>query len=64
MAEDFGNGLPGDDADQPASFAFDRESETAIAIWIAKYPPGRQASAVLPLLDIVQRQMARTTGSA
>ncbi len=29
-----------------------------------KYPPGKQASAVLPLLDLAQRQMGRTTGSA
>jgi len=29
-----------------------------------KYPPGKQASAVLPLLDLAQRQMKRTTGSA
>ena len=31
---------------------------------IAKYPPGKQASAVLPLLDLAQRQMGRNTGSA
>jgi NADH-quinone oxidoreductase subunit E len=47
-----------------ASFAFDAESETGIAKWLQKYPPGRQASAVLPLLDIAQRQMKRHTGSA
>ncbi len=64
MAQDLGNGWAGEDFEQPASFAFDSEGEAAIAIWIAKYPPGRQASAVLPLLDIAQRQMARTTGSA
>ena len=42
---------------QPASFAFTagepREGEGAI---IAKYPPGRQASAVLPLLYLAQGQ--------
>ena len=39
-----------------AAFAFDAENlERAEAI-VAKYPPGRQASAVLPLLDIAQRQ--------
>jgi NADH-quinone oxidoreductase subunit E len=31
---------------------------------IAKYPAGKQASAVLPLLDIAQRQMGRVSGSA
>jgi NADH-quinone oxidoreductase E subunit len=42
--------------EQPAHFAFTPENlEQARAI-IAKYPPGRQASAVLPLLDLAQRQ--------
>jgi len=42
--------------EQPESFAFTAENgERATAI-IAKYPRGRQASAVLPLLDLAQRQ--------
>jgi NADH-quinone oxidoreductase E subunit len=49
---------------QPTSFAFDDESNALIAKYLAKYPPGRQASAVLPLLDLAQRQMGRSTGSA
>jgi NADH-quinone oxidoreductase subunit E len=49
---------------QPATFAFDDASEAEIVKAIAKYPPGKQASAVLPLLYIVQRQMARQTDSA
>jgi NADH-quinone oxidoreductase subunit E len=53
-----------DEAAEPSSFAFDATSEIEIAKWLAKYPPGKQASTVLPLLDLVQRQMARTTGSA
>jgi NADH-quinone oxidoreductase subunit E len=52
------------DRAEPADFAFDAQSEASIAIAIAKYPPGRQASAVLPLLYIVQDQMKRETGSA
>ncbi len=36
--------------DQPASFAFPAEDEAFIAKEIAKYPPGRQASAVIALL--------------
>jgi len=41
---------------QPESFAFTPENlEKARAI-IAKYPPGRQASAVLALLHLAQRQ--------
>ena len=49
---------------EPTQFSFDAESDAAIALHLAKYPPGKQASAVLPLLDIAQRQMKRTTGSA
>jgi NADH-quinone oxidoreductase subunit E len=48
----------------PDRFGFDAESETRIAVILAKYPEGKQASAVLPLLDLAQRQMGRTTGSA
>jgi NADH-quinone oxidoreductase subunit E len=49
---------------EPASFAFDDESEALIPPIIAKFPAGRQASAVLPLLYVVQDQMQRATGSA
>ncbi len=50
--------------EQPTSFAFDADSETQIAKIITRYPAGRQASAVLPLLYIAQNQMKRQTGSA
>jgi NADH-quinone oxidoreductase subunit E len=50
--------------EQPAHFAFDDESEQEIARHVAKYPPGKQASAVIPVLYIAQRQMKRLTGSA
>ncbi len=56
--------IPGTEAYQPASFAFDEQSEKEVARHIAKYPPGRQASAVLPLLWLAQYQMKRQTGSA
>ncbi len=49
---------------QPPSFAFDAESEAAIAPLLAKYPPGKQASAVIPMLYLVQNQMKRQTDSA
>jgi NADH-quinone oxidoreductase E subunit len=42
--------------EQPASFAFTPENLEKAKYHIAKYPPGRQASAVLPLLDLAQRQ--------
>jgi NADH-quinone oxidoreductase E subunit len=41
---------------QPESFAFNAENLEKAKYHIAKYPPGRQASAVLPLLDLAQRQ--------
>ena len=50
--------------EQPASFAFDAESEAQIAMIVARYPEGQQASAVIPALYVVQKQMKRTTGSA
>jgi NADH-quinone oxidoreductase subunit E len=50
--------------EQPTAFSFDANSESEIAAILAKYPPGKQASAVLPLLHLVQRQMGRVTGSA
>jgi NADH-quinone oxidoreductase E subunit len=42
---------------QPESFEFTPENLERARSHIAKYPPTRQASAVLPLLDLVQRQM-------
>ena len=41
---------------QPESFEFTRENLERAKAHIAKYPPGRQQSAVLPLLDLAQRQ--------
>jgi NADH-quinone oxidoreductase E subunit len=37
-------------------FTFTSENMTKIEAHIAKYPSGRQASAVLPVLDLAQRQ--------
>jgi NADH-quinone oxidoreductase subunit E/NADH dehydrogenase (ubiquinone) flavoprotein 2 len=45
-----------DDSFQPASFAFTAESLAKVKATISKYPAGRQRSAVMPILDIVQRQ--------
>lgn len=49
---------------EPAQFAFDAESLAEIEKILAKYPAGRQASGVLPILYLVQDQMRRETGSA
>lgn len=43
-------------AEQPASFAFSPENEAWADRQIAKYPEGRQASAVIPLLWKAQEQ--------
>ena len=50
--------------EQPKHFAFDAESEAEIERVLARYPAEKQASAVLPLLWLVQRQMKRQTDSA
>ena len=42
--------------DQPEKFEFSAENLKLIEAIISKYPAGRQASAVIPLLDIAQRQ--------
>ena len=49
---------------EPDSFAFDVESEAKIATILKRYPEGKQASAVIPLLYVAQRQMGRLTQSA
>ena len=41
---------------QPEGFSFSDENRQAAQSIIAKFPEGRQASAVLPLLDLAQRQ--------
>ena len=50
--------------EQPTHFAFDAESEAQITKFLARYPAEKKASATIPLLYVVQRQMGRTTGSA
>lgn len=47
---------------QPQSFAFtDKKQVEEI---IARYPPGRQESAVMPLLDLAQRQVGKEGAKA
>jgi NADH-quinone oxidoreductase subunit E len=41
---------------QPAGFAFSEENKNLVDQWIAKYPPGRQRSAVIAALWIGQDQ--------
>jgi NADH-quinone oxidoreductase E subunit len=49
-------GVSGPAFEQPASFAFTPQNLDVVQNIINKYPPGRQASAVIPLLYLVQEQ--------
>ena len=51
-------------ANQPASFVFNADYLARAQRIIAKYPAGRQASAVIPLLDLAQRQEGWVTRPA
>ena len=44
------------DFEQPTSFEFTAKALKIAKEHIAKYPQGRQASAVMPLLDLAQRE--------
>jgi NADH-quinone oxidoreductase subunit E len=41
---------------QPESFAFSKETMKQVEWWMKKYPQGRQQSAVIPVLWLVQKQ--------
>lgn len=56
--------MSGPEQTEPTEFAFDAESEAAIERIVRRYPAGKQASAVIPVLYVLQRQMKRQTGSA
>lgn len=47
---------PNPEVSQPAEFSFTVENLARAQSIIAKYPAGRQQSAVMPLLDLAQRQ--------
>lgn len=51
-----GVGLKHVDFEQPAKFEFTKANSDKARQIIAKYPEGRQQSAVIPLLDLAQRQ--------
>jgi NADH-quinone oxidoreductase subunit E len=53
---DMSHAVKKQDFEQPASFTFTPESMKEIEAQVAKYPKGRQASAVMALLWIAQRQ--------
>jgi NADH-quinone oxidoreductase subunit E len=43
-------------SEQPASFAFSKDTMAKAQWWIAKYPENRKQSAVIPILWLVQKQ--------
>jgi NADH-quinone oxidoreductase subunit E len=43
-------------AEQPDSFAFAPETRKQAEWWLAKYPPERKASAVIPIMWLAQKQ--------
>ena len=45
------------------SFAWSPENEAKAKIVVGRYPPGRQQSALLPLLDLAQRQVGAETNT-
>jgi NADH-quinone oxidoreductase subunit E len=65
MADILPNSLP--DIDEVRArwggFAFTDENEKQAKVVIARYPPGRQQSAIIPLLDLAQRQVGADTNT-
>jgi NADH-quinone oxidoreductase subunit E len=63
MADILPNSIP--DIDELRSrwgdFAFTAENEAKAKVIIGRYPPGRQQSAIIPLLDMAQRQVGAET---
>jgi NADH-quinone oxidoreductase subunit E len=45
------------------SFAWTAENAETARMYIARYPAGRQKSAIIPLLDLAQRQVGAETGT-
>ncbi len=43
------------------NFAFTSDNDKAAKVYITRYPEGRQRSAVMPLLDLAQRQVGADT---
>ena len=43
------------------SFAWTQENEKQARVVVGRYPPGRQQSAIIPLLDLAQRQVGVET---
>jgi len=45
------------------AFAFTEANDRQAKLLVGRYPPGRQQSAIIPLLDLAQRQVGEETGT-
>jgi NADH-quinone oxidoreductase subunit E len=45
------------------AFGWTAENAKQAKIHVDRYPPGRQQSAIIPLLDLAQRQIGAETGT-
>jgi len=63
MANHLPNSLPGIDELRASwgGFTWSPDNEAQAKVVIGRYPPGRQHSALLPLLDLAQRQVGAET---
>jgi NADH-quinone oxidoreductase subunit E len=63
MADILPNSIPDMDGLRArwGDFAFTPDNEKQAKIVIGRYPPGRQQSAIIPLLDLAQRQVGAET---
>jgi NADH-quinone oxidoreductase subunit E len=63
MADHLPNSLPHIDELRArwGGFAWTAENEAKAQVVIGRYPPGRQHSAIIPLLDLAQRQVGAQT---
>jgi NADH-quinone oxidoreductase subunit E len=63
MADILPNSIP--DLDEVrarwGAFAFTAENDKQAKLLVGRYPPGRQQSAIIPLLDLAQRQVGAET---
>jgi NADH-quinone oxidoreductase subunit E len=65
MADVLPNSIPDIDAlrERWGGFAWTRENAAKVKTIIGRYPPGRQQSAIIPLLDLAQRQVGAETNT-
>ena len=63
MADHLPNSLPDMDEVRTrwGAFAFSPENHRQAKLLVGRYPPGRQQSAIIPLLDLAQRQVGEET---